>query len=183
MNAGAASKTKQPARPALPVAVVGAGITGLTAAFRLRQRGLPVVVFEATARTGGVIRSLRQGGYLAEFGPNSILETSPRITSLIRDAGLEGRRLCSDARADNRYIVRGGQPVCLPLSPVRFFTCRLFSPGAKLRLLVEPFVPRAPADREESVAEFVLRRLNREWLEYAINPLVAGIYAGDPRKL
>jgi oxygen-dependent protoporphyrinogen oxidase len=71
----------------------------------------------------------------------------------------------------------------LPASPVRFFGTKLFSAGAKLRLLREPFLPRGAADIEESVAEFVLRRLGQEWLDYAINPMIAGIYAGDPRRL
>jgi len=165
------------------VAIVGGGITGLTAAFRLRQRNIAVTVYEAGDRVGGVIRSLRQDGYLAEFGPNSILETSPKIVSLIRDLGLEPRRLYSDPNAENRYLVRNGKPVCLPMSPIKFFGTPLFSAGAKLRLLREPFLRRAPADLEESVADFVLRRLGQEWLDYAINPLVAGIYAGDPRRL
>ena len=174
---------QSPSAQARPVAIVGAGITGLTAAFRLRQRDIPVTVYEASDRVGGVIRSIRQEGYLAEFGPNSILETSPKIAALICDLGLEPRRLYSEPQAENRYLVRRGQPVCLPMSPLKFFGTPLFSAGAKLRLLREPFVRRAPADREESVADFVLRRLGREWLDYAINPLVAGIYAGDPRRL
>jgi len=165
------------------VAIVGGGITGLTAAFRLAQKGLGVTVYEATGRVGGVIRSLRQAGYLAEFGPNSILETSPKITGLIRDLGLEPRRLYSSPIAENRYIVRGARPVCLPLSPLAFFATELFSARAKLRLLAEPFIRRAPACAEENVADFVLRRIGREFLDYAINPLVAGVYAGEPSQL
>jgi oxygen-dependent protoporphyrinogen oxidase len=165
------------------VAIVGAGITGLTAAFRLQQQGLPVTVYEATARVGGVIESVQQDGYLAEFGPNTVLETSPKIAALVRDLGLASRRLYSDPGASNRYIVRGGRPVRLPGSPVAFLATRLFSAGAKLRLLREPFVPPAPPDAEESLAEFVLRRLGPEFLDYAINPFVAGVYAGDPARL
>ncbi len=172
-----------PARAAGSVAVVGAGITGLTAAFRLAQAGVPVTVYEAGPRVGGVIQSVRQDGYLAEFGPNSILETSRKISGLIEDLGLLPRRIYSDPRAENRYLVRGGQPVNLPASPTGFFGTRLFSTGAKLRLLREPFVRRPPPQIEECVADFVLRRLGREWLDYAINPMIAGIYAGDPRRL
>jgi len=99
---------------------------------------------------------VRKDGYLAEFGPNSILETSPKIGSLIEDLGLEGRRLYSDPRAENRYLVRGGKPVLLPGSPLAFFGTKLFSLRAKLRLLKEPFVRRARPCCEENLAEFVV---------------------------
>jgi oxygen-dependent protoporphyrinogen oxidase len=165
------------------IAIIGGGITGLTAAFRLRQMGLPVTVYEASARLGGVIQSLEKDGYLAEFGPNTVLETSPKIVALIRDLGLESRRLYSDPAAGNRYIVRGKRPVQLPGSPFEFFSTPLFSWSAKLQLLAEPFIRRSNPELEESLAEFVLRRIGREFLDYAINPFVAGVYAGDPARL
>jgi len=165
------------------VAIVGGGITGLTAAFRLRQKGIAVTLYEASGRPGGVIQTIRHNGYLAEFGPNTLLETSPKITALIRDLGLDKQRLYSDGRAEKRFIVRRKRPVQLPGSPVGFFTTPLFSLRAKLALLREPFIPPAPPDREENLAEFVLRRMGREFLDYAINPFVAGVYAGDPARL
>jgi len=172
------------AAPPRPVAVVGAGVTGLVAAYALRRAGAPATVYEASDRVGGVIRSVREGGYLAEFGPNSLLETTTRLPVWLREIGLGERMLYSDPAAENRYLVRYGRPVLLPASPLRLlFACELFSWRAKLALLREPFLRRGPADREESVAQFVLRRLNREWLDYAINPMIAGIYAGDPERL
>ena len=165
------------------VAIIGGGVTGLTAAFRLQQRGVPVTLYEGSGRVGGVIRSVRKDGYLAEFGPNTILETSPKIISLVRDLGLESRRMYSDPAADKRYLVRDKKLVEVPASPPKFFTSPLFSLNAKLSLLVEPLRRRGDANKEESVAEFVRRRLGQEFLDYAINPLVAGIYAGDPERL
>ncbi|HZT22682.1 MAG TPA: protoporphyrinogen oxidase [Verrucomicrobiae bacterium] len=165
------------------VAVIGAGVTGLTAAFYLKRSGVPVTVFEAGPRPGGVIRSVRQNGFLAECGPNTILETSPQITQLIRDAGLENRKLATDPRAAARFLVRDKQPVAMPDSPPGFLTTRLFSVQAKLAVLREPFVPPRRDGVEESVAEFVTRRLNREILERAVDALVAGVYAGDPHQL
>jgi oxygen-dependent protoporphyrinogen oxidase len=165
------------------VAVIGGGITGLTAAFQLQRQKIPVTLYEASGRVGGVIQSVRQDGYLAEFGPNTVLETSSKIGALINDLGLLERRLYSDPQAENRYIVRGGKPVRLPGSPAGFLRTPLFSAGAKLRLLREPFIRRAPADREESLASFVKRRIGQEFLDYAINPFVAGVYAGDPARL
>jgi protoporphyrinogen/coproporphyrinogen III oxidase len=165
------------------VAIIGAGITGLTAAFYLKRAGVPVTVYEAGGRAGGVIQSLRKDGFLAEFGPNTILETSPKIAQLIRDAGLESRRLNSDPRAEARYVVRYRRPIGMPASPLGIFASELLSAKAKFALLREPFVPPRCDGQEESIAEFVVRRLNREFLDQMIDALVAGIYAGDPHKL
>ncbi|HEY1717974.1 MAG TPA: protoporphyrinogen oxidase [Verrucomicrobiae bacterium] len=165
------------------VAIIGAGVTGLTAAFYLKRGGVPVTVYEAGARAGGVIQSLRQNGFLAEFGPNTILETSPKISELIRDLNLESRRIYPSPAAKNRYVVRDKKPIAMPSSQKEFLTTKLFSARAKFALAREPFVPPRRDGVEESVAEFVLRRLNREFLDRAVDPFVAGIYAGDPHKL
>lgn len=165
------------------VAIVGAGITGLTAAFRLQLKEIPVTLYEASNRVGGVIQSLRQDGFLAEFGPNTILDTSPKIGELIRSAGLEQRMMYSDARANNRYLVRRHQTVAMPASLSSFLRTELFSWPAKLRLFREPFIRRWDNQYEESIAQFVLRRLGQEFLDYAIDALVAGVYAGDPYRL
>jgi protoporphyrinogen/coproporphyrinogen III oxidase len=165
------------------VAIIGAGITGLTAAFYLKRKGVPVTVYEAGARAGGIIQSSRQNGFLAESGPNTILETSPKISGLIRDLNLESRRIYPSPNAKNRYVVRDKKPVAMPSSQAEFLTTKLFSARAKFALAREPFVPPRRDGVEESVAEFVLRRLNQEFLDRAVDPLVAGIYAGDPHKL
>ncbi|HEX9048138.1 MAG TPA: protoporphyrinogen oxidase, partial [Verrucomicrobiae bacterium] len=165
------------------VAIIGAGITGLTASFYLKRAGVPVTVFEAGARAGGVIQSLRRDGFLAEFGPNTILETSPKIAQLVRDAGLEGRKLATDPQAEARYVVRYRRPLEMPGSPLGFFTTPLFTLGAKLAVLREPFIKPRRDGVEESIAQFVVRRFNQEFLDHAIDALVAGVYAGDPHKL
>ena len=166
-----------------PVAIIGGGITGLTAAFRLKQLGISTVLFEANNRVGGVIQTVKEGNYLAECGPNTILETSPIIGELIAELGLEDRRINTSALAENRYIVRNKHPVKLPVSPPSFLASPLFSFPAKARLLAEPFIRRSPDDEEESLANFVRRRIGREFLDYAINPFVAGVYAGSPETL
>jgi len=165
------------------VAVIGGGVTGLTAATELRRSGVEVTVFEGAARPGGVVAAEREDGWLRELGPNSLLEGTSEIAEFIDGLGLGSRRLYAAPEAKRRYIVRGGRPVPLPGSPLGFVTTPLFSFRAKLRLLGEPWRPRGSADVEETVADFVTRRLGPEFLDYAINPFVAGVYAGDPRRL
>ena len=165
------------------VLVVGAGISGLTAAFRLNDCGFRVIVIEAAAHTGGVIRTVRDGDALYERGPNSILETGPHIAELIDRLGIGAQRIDTNPVSARRFVVREGRLVALPTSLRAFVRTPLFSTRAKLRLLREPFMSRAPLESEESVADFVVRRLGPEFLHYAVEPFVAGIYAGDPRQL
>ncbi len=163
--------------------VIGAGISGLTVAYGLKKRGRTVSILETGLRAGGVIGTRRRDGALFELGPNSTLDTTPRIDELLRDLGLAGERLAANPVAAIRFVVRGGKPVALPASPGAFLTTSAFTLGAKLRLLREPFVAPAPAGIEESIASFVRRRLGAEFLDYAIDPFVAGIYAGDPERI
>jgi oxygen-dependent protoporphyrinogen oxidase len=165
------------------VIVVGAGLSGLTTAFRLARHGWQVAVVEAEQRPGGVIGSQRREGVLYEVGPNSGLDTTPLIDELLAAAAIRGERLDASAAVARRYILRDGALVAMPTSPGAFFGTSLFSWRAKLALLREPFVAPAPADAEETVADFVRRRLGAEFLDYAIEPFVAGIYAGDPQTL
>lgn len=165
------------------VVVIGAGISGLAVAHGLVRRGRTVTVLEAAPVAGGVIGTSRRDGALYERGPNSTLDTSPKVGALLRDAGLDGERENASEDAAIRYIVRNGALVALPTSPPKFFTTRAFSLGAKLALFREPFVAPTPDGVEESIAQFVRRRLGPEFLNYAIDPLVAGIYAGDPERV
>jgi oxygen-dependent protoporphyrinogen oxidase len=165
-----------------PVAIVGAGISGLTAGFYLQQRGIPVVIFEASDRAGGMIQTASHGGYMAEYGPNTIMTNSVAVPTLIRDLGLESRRLIPSAAAEKRYIVRDGRPVPLPQSLPGAIGTKLLSLSAKLRVLAEPFIAKATL-QDESLASFVVRRLGREFLDYLIDPFVAGVFAGDPEQL
>lgn len=172
------------ASPGSRIAILGGGITGLTAAWRLQKAGLRPVVFEQSIRPGGAIGALpTKEGWLHELGPNSLLEGAPEVAAFIDEVGLGARRIFASPAARQRYIVRGRQLVALPTSPFGFIETKLFSWRAKRHLLGEPWRPRGPADDVESVADFVRRRLGQEFLDYAINPFVAGVYAGDPAQL
>ncbi len=167
--------------PAMRVAVVGGGISGLATAYFLVRSGCRVVVLEREAGAGGTIRSTREGGFLWEGGPNSAAETTPVIDELLGALGIREQRLYAAEGAKCRYVLRAGRLHALPTGPAGFLSTPLWSVRGKLRLALEPFVPRAR--HEESVAEFVSRRLGREFLDYAIDPFVAGVYAGNPRRL
>lgn len=164
------------------VAVIGAGITGLSAALHLRSRGAQVTVFEAGAREGGVITTVRKDGFLIEAGPTSLTATEA-LEGLITQLGLDAARLPALETAKRRYIVREGAPVALPDGPLSLVTTRALSGGAKLRLLREPFVAAARGEGEESLAGLVRRRLGEEILTYLVDPAISGIYAGDPERL
>lgn len=166
-----------------PVAIVGAGITGLTAAYRLQEQNIPCVVYEASGHAGGVIRTFRENGYLAEAGPNAITETSRTISDLVHDAGLIRHRIYSNPAAHANFLLHRGRLVPAPVSIVKFITTPLFTARGKLRMCLEPFISANRSHDEESLARFVSRRLGPEFLEAVINPFVAGIYAGDPALL
>jgi oxygen-dependent protoporphyrinogen oxidase len=165
------------------VAIIGAGITGLTAALCLKRKGVSATVYEAGPRVGGVIQSVRKDGFLAESGPNTLLETAPEISQLVQDLKLESRRQYTNPEAEARFVVRGGRALAMPSSQFGIFTSKLLSTKAKLALVREPFLPPRRDGKEESVAEFVTRRLSAEFLERMVDALVAGIYAGDPYRL
>ncbi len=164
------------------IAVVGGGISGLAAAWRLRARGVAVTLFEASAQPGGMLRSVRRDGYLVDEGPNTLVARSQTVVDVIEALGLTGERLPASEAAVHRYVVRGGTPVPIPTSPLSLATTPLLSARAKLRLLAEPFVGRSPLE-DEPLADFVRRRLGPEVLDYAVNPFVAGVWAGDPESL
>jgi oxygen-dependent protoporphyrinogen oxidase len=163
------------------VIVIGAGISGLTVAWRLHRAGVNVTVLEKEAYPGGTMRTDIDGEWMIEAGPNSALETTPLFQQLFSELGIVDQVRYANKAADKRYIMRNGKLHALPMSPSAFFSSSLWTAGGKLRLLKEPFVGKA--EKEETIAEFVERRLGREFLDYAINPFVAGVYAGNPEQL
>ncbi len=167
----------------LDAVVVGAGISGLTAAFRLARSGLRVAVLEAAERAGGAIETFSDGAWRFEMGPNTVVESDESVGRLIRDTGLEGEKIVTSPSAKRRYLYKGSQLVPLPGGPGGLLKTPLFSAGAKLRLLREPWIGRPPEGVEESIAQFVRRRLGTEFLDYAVGPFVSGVYAGDPERL
>ncbi|MEH6822829.1 MAG: protoporphyrinogen oxidase [Motiliproteus sp.] len=159
--------------------ILGAGISGLTTAWFLKQQGHQVTLLETRNQAGGNMRTLKRDGYLIERGPNSTLNNRPALKILFDSLGLEPTQ--ANSASHKRFILRDNQIHPLPMSPAAFIRTPLFKAAGKWRLLLEPFIGRAP--EEESVAQFVERRLGKEFLDYAINPFISGVYAGDPDKL
>ncbi|MEM9935198.1 MAG: protoporphyrinogen oxidase [Bacteroidota bacterium] len=163
------------------IAVIGAGITGLLAAYRLKQAGLPFHVFEASDTVGGNILSETHGAYLLDKGPNSLRMTD-ELYALLAELGLTSEIVYASEAAKNRYILKSGTYQALPSSPLSLVGNNTFSWKAKRKLMLESFV-KAAENREETVDAFFRRRLGDEWTDYAVYPFVSGIYAGDPARL
>lgn len=165
------------------VVVIGAGISGLTSAYLLSKKGFNIRILEKKSEVGGSIESLTEKGFLFDRGPNSALETTPVISQLVEELNLKGELLYANKAANKRYILRNNELHALPMSPPALVKTKLFSAKAKFRLLAEPFIGKSNDGYYQSLAEFVRRRLGQEFLDYAINPFVAGVYAGRPEDL
>lgn len=165
--------------------ILGGGISGLTAAYLAQEKGLDVSVIEKASTPGGPISSYRRDGYLFEKGPNSLLLPNTWVETFIDELGLSSELLESNPEASKRYIVKGGKLVPVPASPIQGVNTPLFSFAGKLGFLLEPFRSKISeqAGSSETVASFVKRRMGQDFLDYAIDPFVSGVYAGDPSKL
>ena len=164
------------------IVIIGAGLTGLTAGFYLTKKNKKVLIVETLDHTGGVINSVSEGGFLYETGPNTGVLSTPEIAALFSD--LEGKCTLEPANptAKSRWIWKGNNWVPLPGGLLQAITTPLFTFGDKLRILAEPFRRRG-TDPFESVASLVRRRMGKSYLDYAVDPFISGIYAGNPELL
>jgi protoporphyrinogen/coproporphyrinogen III oxidase len=163
------------------VIVIGAGISGLTSAFRLRMSGVDVLLIESSDRAGGVIRSQFIDDYLIERGPNSSQGTDAFI-GLVEELGIDNLLVEGDPKAP-AYVYFNGSLHPVPRGPSGLIGTDLLTISAKLGLLAEPFRAKRQSDTEESVASFVGRRLGKQVAERFVGPFTSGIYAGDPDRL
>src|SRR6516162_7871533 len=175
------------------IAVIGGGISGLAAAHRIGELdpGAEVTLFEASNRLGGVIRTIRQDGFLIEQSADSFITNVPAAVDLCRRIGLGGELLQTDPNYRGASVVSRGRLRPIPegfllMAPERIWpivTSPILSWRGKLRLARERWIKQRVEGSDESVASFARRRLGREAFERLVQPLVGGIYTGDPEKL
>jgi len=174
----------------IDVVIVGAGISGLAAAYELQRRGIGVQVLEAGDRAGGVIATERFDGWVIDRGPDSLLVQKPGAVALCRELGL-GDRLISTLTPRTAYVVRDGRlhPLVegsflgFPLSAAALARASLFTLAGRLRMACEILIPRRTGESDESIGSFVRRRFGAEAADYLADPLLAGIHAGDAERL
>lgn len=167
----------------MAIAIIGAGIGGLTTAWHLQQRGIAYDLFEADpAHVGGPLRSQRVGPYLLELGPHS-LQLSPALEALITSVGLADEMIDTAAVSQHRYVLRGGRLRQLPSSPPALLASGYFGLGTKFKLLRELLRRPAPVSPDVTMAAFFRERFGAEVVDYALAPFVSGVWAGDPDQL
>ncbi len=160
------------------VLIVGGGISGLSTAWWLAQKGIAVEIWESAPQAGGKIRSHRQDGYLTEDAAALLVNFRPQIDQMIASLELNQHKQQRDENL-NRYIVHHNRLTRVPMLLPALLTSSLWSLPAKLRLMAEPFIPRG-AHTGESVSEFIRRRLGKEILDTAMDAFVSGTLASDP---
>jgi protoporphyrinogen/coproporphyrinogen III oxidase len=164
------------------IAVIGAGLTGLTIAFYLKKAGISFRVFEKSGRPGGVIETRHEKGFTYESGPNTGVLNRLEAVELLEDLKKDCIVEVADEAAKARWIWKKDRWEPLPSGMIKGITTPLFTFSDKLRLLAEPFRKKG-TNPDETLAELVLRRMGRSFLNYAIDPFILGIYSGDPARL
>jgi len=178
----ASEQLKLPLVKTQPVIIAGAGLSGLTIAYELQKKGIPYQLMEAAPQAGGVVKSLHIDGYELDAGPNSIGAT-PETIAFIEELGLKNVLMEASAASKNRFLVRNEQLHAVSPNPLKILRSAYISGGAKFRLFTERFRKVRKTDEEESVSSFVNRRFGREINEYLFEPILSGIYAGNPDDL
>lgn len=161
------------------VAVIGAGITGLSAAFYAKKNQFDVTVFEKSPRVGGVIRSISKNGFIYETGPSTSTVSCPEVIELFADLGISELLEEAPSLAGNRFILKNGNLYPLPSGPISGLLTPLFSWKDKFGIPLEIFRKRG-TDPNETLSSLVRRRLGQSMLDYAVDPFVSGVYAGNP---
>lgn len=164
------------------VVIIGAGLTGLTIGFYLKKAGVNFLIIDKSAKTGGVIQTIREKGFVYETGPNTGVVSYPEMAELFEDLAGKCELEIADPSAKRRLIWKNNQWNALPSGLWSAITTPLFTWGDKFRILGEPWRAKG-TDPNEKLSDLVKRRLGKSFLDYAIDPFISGIYAGNPNEL
>ncbi|HAQ21026.1 MAG TPA: protoporphyrinogen oxidase [Prolixibacteraceae bacterium] len=164
------------------VVIIGAGLTGLTIGLYLKKAGIDFRIVEKSGNTGGVIQTIREKGFVYETGPNTGVISHPEMAELFEDLKGKCTLETADPSAKRRLIWKDNQWHALPSGLWSAISTPLFSWGDKFRILREPWRAKG-TNPNENLAQLVRRRMGESFLDYAIDPFISGIYAGDPNKL
>lgn len=165
------------------IIIIGAGLTGLTIAYYLKKAGKKIFIIEENNRTGGVIQTNTENGFTYETGPSTGVLSSKELVNLFDDLKSNCTLETANPAAKKRYILKNGKWEALPGGhDFGAVTTPLFSFKDKIRVLGEAFRKKGGFPNE-TVAELVTRRLGKSILDYAVDPFVSGVYAGDPNQL
>lgn len=163
------------------IAIIGAGISGLTLAYELQKAGKPYVLFESSSRPGGYINTQRIEQYLLEVGPNSLL-SDQNLDAFISELNLNNQVIQAAPIQKNRFIYKNNNIQKIPSGPLSLLASDFFSFQTKKAILTEAF--KKPKDiKDESVYDFFTRRFSKELTEYLVDPFTTGVYAGDTKQL
>jgi len=163
------------------VIIIGAGISGLSAAWHLQKAGIDYCLLESSSQPGGYIQTITQNNCILEVGPNSIL-CDQEILDFIKEVGAGEELVEASPVSKSRFILKNGKYQKLPDNPPALIKSDFFSWKTKLKIFTEPFRRSQPVD-QETLDHFFTRRFGKEISDYALNPFVTGIYAGDPKDL
>lgn len=164
------------------VVVIGAGLTGLTTAFYLTRRGISVHILEASARTGGQIHTYKENDFIYESGPNTGVVSYPEVAELFAALSPHCELETAKEESKRRLIWKGDRFRELPSGLLSAVTTPLFTLKDKFRILGEPFRSKG-SNPDESVAQLAARRLGQSFVDYAVDPFLSGVYAGNPHTL
>lgn len=160
------------------IVIIGAGLTGLTLAFYLRKNNRDVLVIEKSGRTGGVINTGNENGFVYEAGPNTGVVGNPEVAELFEDLAGLCTFEAADPSAKRRLIWKGKKWHAIPSGLISAVSTPLFPLKDKFRVLGEPFRKKGE-NPEETLTELVKRRLGASFLDYAVDPFISGVYAGN----
>jgi protoporphyrinogen oxidase len=161
------------------VCVIGGGISGLTAAYHLHKRGENVLVLERNTIAGGVLQAIQEQGFTFDCAANTVRSSDASFMTLVRELELESSLVQANNLAKQRLILRDGTLHALTPHPFSLLRSPLLSLQGKMRLLKEAFIKPCTGN-DETIADFMRRRLGAEVLEYLVSPVIAGIYAASP---